>query len=112
MRLSHYLLIIATIAWMAVAIVWGVDRFILDLSFAPIEITFLCAFAVSALIGGLVFSEAGSLAAQLEFGQLQFLTPKALMERLRFAARRRQERREEAAEMRSARKRGAHLRRW
>jgi len=112
MRPSHYFLIIATIAWLAVAIVWGVDRFVMDLSFAPIELIYVGAFAIAALIGGVVFAQADTLAAQFEFGGFQFPTPKTLMERMRFSARRRRERREETTKRRSSRKQGTNLRLW
>lgn len=112
MRLSHYLLIVATIGWIAIAMVWSVDRFIIDISFAPIELIYLAAFSASCLIGGLVFAQAGSLAAQAEFGGIRFPNPKVLIETLRHTARQRQARRAEAAKQRAARKQSANLRRW
>jgi len=114
MRLSHYLLMVATIGWMAVALVWGVNRFVVDISFAPIELVYLGAFAVSALIGGLVFNEASALAEQAEYGDLRFPNPMNLVHSLRHSARQRQEDREEKravkTKRRTARKQGLNLR--
>jgi hypothetical protein len=114
MRLGHYMLIVATIAWMAVALVWGVNRFVIDLSFAPIELIYLGAFAISALIGGLVFAEAASLAEQAEFGGILYRSPKRVLEDWRFKFRQKREKIEEdrakTTTRRRTRKGGLNLR--
>ncbi len=114
MRLSHYLLIVATIAWLAVALVWGVDRFVIDISFIPIELAYLAAFAVSALIGGLIFAEAASLAELAEYGGLKFRSPKRVIEDWRLSVSQKKEQREESrtntTRRRKARKAGLNLR--
>lgn len=116
MRLSHYLLIIATIGWMAVALVWGVNRFVVDISFAPLEFIYLGALLVSALIGGLVFQQVGALAAQAEFGDLRVPRPWTMIENMRQSRREKREKRTHAAEVRKARKTARelniNLRRW
>lgn len=112
MRLSHYLLITATIGWMAVALVWGVNRFGGDITFAPIELVYMGAFAISALIGGLIFDRAGAIAMQAEFGGLNLMHPKDMITKYRRSRREHREWRERLAEERKSRKQRNGLRRW
>lgn len=113
MRLSHYLLIIATIAWMAVAMVWGVNTFVIDVSaFGPIEVVFLAAFAVSALIAAVIFDEAAQLAAQAEFGGFSLPSPRSLMQNMRYRRHQRRLRRERRALQREMNRKRSDLRRW
>ena len=113
MRLSHYLLIIATIAWMAIAMVWGVNTFVIDVTtVAPIELVFLAAFAISALIAAFIFDEASQWAAQAEFGGFSLPNPRSLVQSIRYRRNQRRVRRERLALQRELNRQRSDLRRW
>ncbi len=112
MRFSHHLLITATIGWMAVALVWGVDTFVFDISGVPIELAYMTAFMVSAVVGGLVFHEAEAIAAHAEFGSFSFLSPSSFAKKLRDAQNRRRLNRAQRTEYLKARKSCKNQRRW
>lgn len=109
MRLSQYLLIIATIGWMAVALVWAIHSYVVDISFAPIGLVYLAAFAVSALAGGIIFDEVGKWAAHAEFGGVSLPRPATMLQNLRGSMR---ARRANAASKREGVKKRSRLRRW
>ncbi len=109
MRLSHYLLIIATIGWMALALVWGMHTFVMDITFAPLELVYLAAFAVSAVIGGIIFDEVGKWATRAEFSGVSLPSPSVMLQNMRYS---RQKRQSKARSKKETKKTQSELRRW